>query len=90
MDVTIENNGTVSMEIYAGGQMAIMDSLGWFYKHDILATMAAGGSSLIVNLAPGEKIRSQVGFQIPENATGLVFVFDDNDYEPGRVTISLP
>ena len=45
---------------------------------------------MTINLAPGEKIRTQVGFQIPEQATGLIFIFDDNHYEEGRATISLP
>lgn len=91
LDVTIENTGSVSVEIYPGGQMAILDSLHRFYTDDIEATLAAGGGgSMNFNLAPGEKIRTQVGYQIPADATGLLFVFDDDHYKPGRVTIALP
>lgn len=91
VDVTIENTGSVSVEIYPGGQMAILDSLHLFYTDDIEATIAAGGgSSMTISLAPGEKIRTQVGYQIPADATGLLFVFDNDHYEPGRVTIALP
>ncbi len=89
VDITIENKGSTSAEIYTG-QMAILDALGWFFDEDINATMAAGGKPLTINLAQGEKIRTQVGFQIPEQATGLIFIFDNNNYEEGRVTISLP
>jgi hypothetical protein len=41
-------------------------------------------------LQPGEKVRGEIGFQVPESAQELVFVFDAEVFGFGKVFISLP
>ena len=41
-------------------------------------------------LAPGGTLRGQVGFQVPADATGLVFVFDGDFFGAGKVFVVLP
>jgi hypothetical protein len=40
-------------------------------------------------IAPGETLRGFVGFQVPEDVQGLVFVFDPTLFGPGKVFITL-
>jgi hypothetical protein len=40
-------------------------------------------------ITPGEKLRGQVGFQIPEDAQGLTFVFDADVFGHGKVFVAL-
>ena len=40
-------------------------------------------------LQPGEKVRGQIGFQVPEGAQSLVFVFDVEIFGFGKVFIAL-
>lgn len=45
--------------------------------------------ALTVEAAAGEKLRGKVGFQIPENAQGLQFVFDASVFGTGKVFVDL-
>jgi hypothetical protein len=88
VDVTFENKGSSSVPLYTG-LLLIKDSRDWLCLEDGMAIMAAGGSRLQGELTAGEKLRGQVGFQVPENATGLILVFDNDIYKPGKVFIAL-
>lgn len=90
VDLTIENKGTSAAGISTLLQMWVKDSTGQKFTMDLMATTAAKGATPDGELAAGEKVRGQVGFQVPENATGLVFVFDGDVFGAGKVFVALP
>lgn len=90
VDLMIENTGTTAISVSSLLQMSIKDASSQKYNVDLMASVASGGSSPDGEIAPGEKLRGQVGFQVPENASGLVFVFDADVWGSGKVFIALP
>lgn len=90
VDITIENKSTTAISVSTLLQMSVKDSGGQKFDVDLMASVASGGSSPDGEIAPGEKLRGQVGFQVPENATGLVFVFDADVWGSGKVFVALP
>jgi hypothetical protein len=88
IDVTVENKGSSNVPLYTG-LLLIKDSRDWLCLEDGMAIMAAGGTRLQGELTAGEKLRGQVGFQVPENSTGLILVFDNDTFKPGKVFIVL-
>jgi len=90
VDLTIENKSATAISVSTYLQTSLKDSAGQKYDVDLMASVASGGSSPDGEIAPGEKLRGQVGFQVPENATGLVFVFDADVWGTGKVFVALP
>ncbi|NOZ71637.1 MAG: DUF4352 domain-containing protein [Chloroflexi bacterium] len=89
VDLTLKNNGSKSVAISSLLQMSLKDTTGQKYGVDLMATVASGGSTPDGEIAPGEKVRGQVGFQVPESAEGLVFVFDADVFGYGKVFVAL-
>jgi hypothetical protein len=90
VDLTIENKSDETVNISTLLQMSIKTAEGQKYSVDVMASTAGGGSTPDGEVAPGEKIRGQVGFQVPEASTGLIFVFDADVFGAGKVAIALP
>ena len=90
VDITIENLSATAISVSTLLQMSVKDSSSQKYDVDLMASVASGGTTPDGELAPGEKLRGQVGFQVPANATGLVFVFDADVWGSGKVFIALP
>lgn len=90
VDLTIENRDTSTAAISTLLQTSVKDSAGRNYDLDISAQMASGGTSPDGELAPGERVRGQVGFQVPVDATELVFVFDADVFGAGKIFVALP
>jgi len=90
VDVTLENKGAEAEVISSLMQMYLKDATGQKYELDLMASVASGGATPDGEIAPGEKIRGQVSFQVPENAQGLVFVFDADVFGHGKVFVTLP
>jgi hypothetical protein len=90
VDLTIENTAQTAAHLSSLAQMSLKDRAGWKYTLDLLATTAAGGSSPDGELAAGEKLRGKVGFEVPQDATGLLFVFDADLVGGGKVFVTLP
>ena len=88
VDVTLENIGSESENISSLLQMYMKDSTGQVYDEDFAATLAAGNSPS-GEIVPGEQIRGQVGFQVPEDAQDLVFVFDPDIFGEGKLFVAL-
>jgi hypothetical protein len=55
-----------------------------------MASVASGNSSPDGEIAPGETVRGQIGFQVPATATGLTFVFDADVWGTGKASVALP
>jgi hypothetical protein len=87
VDLTLENKGSQAVTISSLMQMTVKDADHYQYSVDLFASMLLGQGSPDGEIAVGEKLRGQVGFQVPENPTGLMFVFDAG--EPGRFFIAL-
>jgi hypothetical protein len=90
IDLTLENRSTEAEAISTVLQTELKDLTGQRYTIDILATGASGGSTPDGELAPGEVLRGQIGYQVPADASGLVFIFDASVFGSGRVRVSLP
>jgi hypothetical protein len=90
VDVTITNNSSAAENISSLMQMSLKDDTGQGYDLDLTASMASDGKTPDGEIAPGETIRGQVGYEVPEDATGLVFVFDADVWGHGKVFVALP
>lgn len=90
VDITIKNQGSAATSVSSMLQMSLKDDTGQKYGLDLMASTASGGTTPDGEIAPGETIRGQVGFQVPEDATGLVFVFDGDVWGFGKVFVALP
>jgi hypothetical protein len=90
VDLTLENKATKAANLSSMLQMQLKDASGQAYGSDLMASMASGGKAPDGELAPGEKIKGQVGFQVPEDAKDLTFVFDGDIFGAGKVFVKLP
>lgn len=89
VDVTLENKSAEAKSISSMLQMYLKDDTGQKYDLDLMASTASGGTTPDGEIAPGEKLRGQVGFQVPEDAQGLVFVYDADVFGHGKVFVAL-
>ncbi len=89
VDLSITNNTDTAQAISSLLQMEIKDATGQSYDVDLMASVAAGGASPDGELAPGETLRGQVGYQVPVGAQDLVFVFDGDVFGSGKVFVKI-
>lgn len=89
VDVSITNNRSEAASISSYMQMELKDSTGQTYTMDFTAQAVSNATGPDGELAPGEMIRGQVGYQVPEAASGLLFVYDASLFGEGKVFISL-
>lgn len=90
VDLTIQNRSTAAVQVASLFQMSLKDRTGKIYDVNLKAFLASGGASPDGELAPGETVRGQVGFQVPQAAEGLVFVFDADVWSTGKALVQLP
>jgi hypothetical protein len=89
VDVTVENQGSTTQEITSIAQMYIKDSTGQKYTFHLGAQSIIDSGLPDDELNPGERIRGQIGFQVPINVQGLIFVFDAEIFGFGKAFIAL-
>ena len=89
VDLTVENKLDESVVVSSLIQMSLKDATGQNYDVNILASAAGGASTPDGELAPGEKLRGQVAFEVPSDAEGLVFVFAPNLLGTGRAFVAI-
>jgi hypothetical protein len=77
VDVTIENHGTTDAAISTLLEAELRDAGGTTYDVDIGAQVAAGGKGVDGTVPAKGKITGSIGYEVPENATGLQWVFKD-------------
>lgn len=90
VDVVVENRGERTREISSGLQMYLKDHSSQKYTLHLGAQTFADTGLPDDELQPGERVRGQIGFQVPETARGLTFVFDVNIVGYGKAQIALP
>ena len=89
VDLSLENKLDESVVVSSLIQMSLKDATGQKYDVNILASAAGGASTPDGELAPGEKLRGQVAFEVPSDAEALVFVFDPSIIGTGRAFVAL-
>lgn len=90
VDVLVENKGQTTREISSALQMYLKDTSGRKYTLHLGAQTLADAGLPDDELQPGEKVRGQIGFQVPETAQELTFVFDAEVIGFGKAFIALP
>ena len=90
LDLGIQNTGKVAAQITVAREIILKDNTDQIYKVSAKATAAVLGVTPDVTLAPDERIRAQVGFEVPISAEGLVFTFLADRFAGGKIFISLP
>ncbi len=89
VDVQVENQGEVVQEITSIVQMYLKDSTGEKYTFHLGAQSIIDSGLPDDELQPGERIRGQIGFQVPIDTTSLTFVFDAEVFGFGKAFIAL-
>lgn len=90
VDVTLVNQGTKAQNLSSSLQMWLKDATGQRYGDSLSATMASKGKAPNGEISVGEKIRGQVGFEVPADLTSLVFVFNGDLFGADKVEVTLP
>lgn len=89
VDVQVENQGKSVQEITSIVQMYLKDNTGEKYTFHLGAQSIIDSGLPDDELQPGERIRGQIGFQVPTDTVGLIFVFDAEIFGFGKVFIAL-
>ena len=89
VDVQVENQGDTVQEITSIAQMYLKDSTGQKYTFHLGAQSVIDTGLPDDELQPGERVRGQIGFQVPNNLSSLIFVFDADIWGYGKAFIAL-
>ena len=89
VDVQVENQGDSVQEITSIVQMYLKDNTGEKYTFHLGAQSVIDSGLPDDELQPGERIRGQIGFQVPTDSAGLIFVFDAEIFGFGKIFIAL-
>jgi hypothetical protein len=90
LDLTIQNTGERVAGINSVRELILKDSTEQVYRISAAALAAIGGTTPDVDLAPGETIRAQLGFDVPVEASDLTLSFAADRFDAGRIFIELP
>ena len=88
VELLIVNAGKTTEYVSSLLQMYLKDDTGQKYDMDF-------GTSMLMKydmsnyVVPGERVLGGVGFQIPQGAKGLVFVFDESVWSTGKLFVNL-
>lgn len=90
-DVTVENTTSAEVSISSALQMDLQDDTGQTYTIDIMATAARNQNSEQTpdgTIPAGEKLRGNIGYQVPEDAAGLRWIYKEV-FGSGRVVFNV-
>ncbi|HSN74941.1 MAG TPA: DUF4352 domain-containing protein [Anaerolineae bacterium] len=90
LDVAIQNAGDRVVGINSARELVLKDSADQVYKIGPAAVAAVGGTTLDVDLAPGETVRARIGFDVPAEAGDLMLSFGADKFGAGRIFVRLP
>ncbi len=90
LDLIIQNTGERVVGINSTRELILKDNTDQVYRISSAALAAIGGTTPDVDLAPGETIRAQAGFDVPAGASGLVLSFSADKFNAGRIFVRLP
>ena len=89
VDVQVENQGESVQAITSIVQMNLKDNTGEKFTFHLGAQSIIDSGLPDDELQPGERIRGQIGFQVPADSESLIFVFDAEIFGFGKVFIDL-
>lgn len=78
VDLTLENLGSTDFTVSSLLLFSLKDDTGQEYSISISGITASGGKSPDGTIIPGDKLRGQLVYEIPVNASGLVLIFEPN------------
>lgn len=87
VELEITNQG-YETEYISSTQGYIKDSKNQKYDYSIFA-LPTGTSSISGELASQDSVRGEIGFEVPEDATGLKFYFQGTDYNGAAAVVNL-
>ncbi len=90
LTLMMQNIGEQLVSINTARDLMLKDSANRFYKIALPAVAAIRGTAPDVDLAPGETVRAQLGFDVPAEARELVLSFAADKFKAGRIFITLP
>ena len=90
LDLTIRNVGKRLVGINAARELVLKDNKDQVYQISPEAVAAIRGTIPDVDVAPGETIRAQVGFEVPIDSSGLVLTFGADKFQAGKIFVQLP
>jgi hypothetical protein len=90
VDVTITNDSKKKQPLSTALQMNLKDDQGYHYGVSIGATASSKAKTPDGELSAGDKIKGQIGFEVPTTAKGLAFEFQGEAFEANKVLIALP
>jgi len=86
VNLTIENKGDKPFNSSSMLHMGLIDAEGYEYNN-VINTDAKG--KVDGEIGPGRKLRGEVTFEVPKEATGLEFVYEPNVFGNGQYVIQL-
>ena len=89
MDLTITNTGSEARSFSSGMQLRMKDGNSQVYDFSLAALIFSQGTVPDGEYLPGETIMGQIGFEVPEDATGLRLVFDANLWDYGEAEVQI-
>lgn len=76
VDLTLENLGSDDFTVSSLMLFTLKDDTGQEYSISISGIAASGGKSPDGTIIPGDKLRGQLVYEIPVNASGAVLIFE--------------
>lgn len=76
IDLTLENVSNKAEPVSSILQFALRDADGRKYTIDLSAQVAAEGTQPDGEIAAGDKLRAPIAFEVPADASGLIFTFE--------------
>lgn len=89
IDVTMENLGTSDHATSSIMEFTLKDDTGQEYTESFTAEGASGGKSPNGTIVPGDKLRGQIGYEIPISAKGFVLTYTNGLFGAVRAQFDL-
>ena len=89
IDVTMENIGSSDHAASSLMEFTLKDDTGQQYSESISADTVSGGKSPNGSIIPGDKLRGQIGYEIPISAKGFVLTYTNGLFNAVRAQFDL-
>lgn len=90
VDLILVNRGSAAISILTISHMGLKNEDNQAFEVDGKALVASGSYSPAGEIGPGERMRGQVGFQVPQGSSDLIFIFNGDEFGAGEIFVKLP